>query len=141
MISQIKLSGAAKLQICCPSCKSSIDISKANDSIKCTNKECSLVFPVINGIPILIDEKTSIFLIDDIIQNKNTFFGDRSGCIKRILLKFIPEISVNVRAAINFRIFAQHLLEKNTNPRVLITGSGIKGHGIDALLSDRRSVV
>lgn len=41
--------------LACPKCKTAV--LQENDAIKCTNSECGLVYPVRDGIPVmLIDE-------------------------------------------------------------------------------------
>ena len=43
--------------LACPKCKSPVVQDK--ESLRCTSKECALVYPIRNGIPImLIDEAT-----------------------------------------------------------------------------------
>ena len=42
----------------CPKCHASV--VKESDTIKCTGKECGLVYPIRSGIPVmLIDEATA----------------------------------------------------------------------------------
>jgi hypothetical protein len=41
----------------CPKCKTKVEINSEETKLKCTNKECRLVYPVKDGIPVmLIDE-------------------------------------------------------------------------------------
>ena len=43
----------------CPKCKSTVELKPAGDALKCTNAECSLVYPIKDDIPVmLIDEAT-----------------------------------------------------------------------------------
>ncbi len=43
----------------CPKCKSKVVIDAAQTRLKCENKECSLVYPIRDEIPVmLIDEAT-----------------------------------------------------------------------------------
>ncbi len=43
----------------CPKCKSEVRPKEDGTSLKCTNPECSLVYPVREDIPVmLIDEAT-----------------------------------------------------------------------------------
>lgn len=41
----------------CPKCRAKI-VPQGN-GLKCTNSECSLVFPVENGIPVMLVERAS----------------------------------------------------------------------------------
>jgi uncharacterized protein YbaR (Trm112 family) len=43
----------------CPKCKCEVDLKSDGSALKCTNEECSLVYPVRDDIPVmLIDEAT-----------------------------------------------------------------------------------
>ena len=58
--------------LCCPKCKAMLAL--VEDELLCTNMKCEHKYPIINGIPILIDDATSIFCIDDFIKRKETTF-------------------------------------------------------------------
>jgi uncharacterized protein len=43
----------------CPKCKSEVQLKDDGNALKCTNPDCSLVYPVRDDIPVmLIDEAT-----------------------------------------------------------------------------------
>ncbi|MBC7900307.1 MAG: Trm112 family protein [Saprospiraceae bacterium] len=43
----------------CPKCKSEVELKEDQSGLKCTNAECSLVYPIRDEIPVmLIDEAT-----------------------------------------------------------------------------------
>lgn len=43
----------------CPQCKSKVEIKPDETALKCVNPECSLVYPIRDGIPVmLVDEAT-----------------------------------------------------------------------------------
>lgn len=43
----------------CPKCKSEVELKNAQEALKCTNPDCSLVYPIRDDIPVmLIDEAT-----------------------------------------------------------------------------------
>jgi len=43
----------------CPKCKSKIELKADQSGLKCTNSECSLVYPIRDEIPVmLVDEAT-----------------------------------------------------------------------------------
>ncbi|NNF00140.1 MAG: Trm112 family protein [Pyrinomonadaceae bacterium] len=43
----------------CPKCKSEVELNSEKNTLKCTNDECKLVYPIRNDIPVmLIDEAT-----------------------------------------------------------------------------------
>ncbi len=43
--------------LACPSCKSDILYKEAEEKIYCTNPACSLIFPVREGIPVMLIEE------------------------------------------------------------------------------------
>lgn len=44
----------------CPKCKSEVELRKEKNDLKCTNPECSLVYPIRDEIPVmLVDEATA----------------------------------------------------------------------------------
>ena len=43
----------------CPKCKSEVELKADGSALKCTNSDCSLVYPIRDDIPVmLIDEAT-----------------------------------------------------------------------------------
>lgn len=100
----------------CPLCKKKL-INSVN-SLVCTGNDCKLVFPVINGIPILINENNSIFRIKDYI-NKPSFesFGSRRGQIRNI----VPSLSNNLSSKKNFSLINE-LLKNRSDIKILIVG-------------------
>ncbi|HBR57987.1 MAG TPA: hypothetical protein DEA22_11060 [Blastocatellia bacterium] len=43
----------------CPQCKSKVELKPDESALKCVNPECSLVYPIKDGIPVmLVDEAT-----------------------------------------------------------------------------------
>jgi len=44
----------------CPKCKSEVELKADKTSLKCTNPECALIYPIRDDIPVmLIDEATT----------------------------------------------------------------------------------
>jgi uncharacterized protein YbaR (Trm112 family) len=43
--------------LACPKCKTPVTIT--GDTLKCTNKDCSLIYPIRNGIPVMLIEEAS----------------------------------------------------------------------------------
>ncbi len=45
--------------LCCPKCHSEVELKADGSALKCTNKDCALVYPIRDDIPVmLIDEAT-----------------------------------------------------------------------------------
>ncbi len=112
--------------LCCPACKTKLD-----HDLHC--EVCNITFPVVKGIPILINEQNSIFSFDDFDEeNAYSFFGTKNKL--QVLKKLIPDTGVNYAAKENYELFSKILLQKKTTPRVLIVGGGVSGEGMSDLL-------
>jgi SAM-dependent methyltransferase len=115
----------------CPICRSRLNPTE--QVYHCSN--CETVFPVIDGIPILINESNSIFTIEDFIQNRRTTFNLQPtgfGKARRILQKLLPDINRNTKSPVNYRKFAECLTEKPSST-VLVLGGSVLGQGMEAL--------
>jgi SAM-dependent methyltransferase len=105
----------------------------------CANPECRTTFPVIDGIPVLINELRSIFSIDDFLARRDTTFAERSGQLERIARWFeraIPSISLSVGGRRNYRRLGDCLFQRTPHPKVLVLGGSILGGGMDELAAD-----
>lgn len=125
------LSEATVERLACPCCMTSL--TRATNSLECRNPNCRSSFPLVDGIPILIDEAISVFSISDFTSRRDTFFPARSKLVQ-LLRRLIPSISLNLKARKNYRAFAELLLRSDARPKVLVIGGSITGGGMDDLL-------
>jgi uncharacterized protein YbaR (Trm112 family) len=44
----------------CPACKSEVKIDDKQTRLKCVNPDCSLVYPIIDEIPVMIVEEATV---------------------------------------------------------------------------------
>ena len=44
----------------CPKCKSTVELKPDNSALKCTNAECSLVYPIKDDIPVMLVEEATV---------------------------------------------------------------------------------
>ncbi|GAF69170.1 unnamed protein product, partial [marine sediment metagenome] len=128
----IKLTKSAQHLLRCPICKSKMELT--DYEFKCMNVRCKAHFPIIEGIPILVNETSSIFSIEDFINRKTTFFRSSSK-IKGFVGGLLPAIDCNVKAKTNYEKFAELLLKGNENPKVLVVGGSMVGRGMQVILS------
>ncbi|BAZ68533.1 MAG: methyltransferase domain-containing protein [Pelatocladus maniniholoensis HA4357-MV3] len=132
---QIKLSKKVQLMLCCPLCHSQLELGR--EDYQCQNPECKVLFPIKNGIPILIDEKSSIFSIEDFLNERNTFFDlSPKNKLLEALKSLIPEISLNIKSRKNYKHFAEILLSLSSHPKVLVIGGSILGKGTEAIVDN-----
>ncbi|MEI6261681.1 MAG: class I SAM-dependent methyltransferase [Deltaproteobacteria bacterium] len=107
---------------------------------RCKNSDCTRLFPVINGVPVLLNESNSIFSIGDFICGKSTTFDLMKPKWKKNLHKLLPKISLNVKAKNNVLLVKRLLLNKSSHPRVLVVGGSIEGEGMSMLGADIETV-
>ena len=111
-ISQILLD-----KLICPMTKRKLSINE--NLIKCENNE-KITYPIINGIPILINNKNSLFEIDDFINNKNTtILNEKSSLINKFSRIITPSISNNLKSDNNYLKISSLL---PVNAKILVIG-------------------
>ena len=119
--------------LCCPVCRSKLDADR--ETLRCIGSECRRSFPIVGGIPVLINETSSVFSIQDFIQQRDTFFPSKSKTVKRIE-RLLPRLFWKLNARDNLSRFIERILRENRTPRILVIGGGILGDGMDAVLSN-----
>lgn len=121
----------------CPKCKNKIMRDKS--IIKCNN--CNITYPIVEGIPILINEENSLFSIKDFTNNKRTTRNanepKKSKLIKKIYQKFIPKIGFNLKAKENYLKFSSLLSKRKGKSKVLIIGGGEIGKGMEFIVNNQ----
>jgi uncharacterized protein YbaR (Trm112 family) len=127
----MKVSTAIQENLVCPHCRARLH--SRGESFIC--KSCGNDYPVIAGIPVLIDESASSFRISNY---ERPIPRTQSERIKRLARTVLPKLSLNVAARRNYRHFRELLLELSPKPRVLILGGATVGAGMEELLADNR---
>jgi SAM-dependent methyltransferase len=118
--------------LCCPVCKGTL--TEDGSIMSCSNLSCQKKFPVVNGIPVLINESNSIFSLTDFLSGKETTIDLRKR--SRIKVFFtIPSITKNWKAKKNYE-YLHAELRKKPDPKVLIIGCGVLGNGLKELVED-----
>src|SRR5574341_1282887 len=130
MTSGVKVSKSTQEITGCPICRSRLNWLA--DQLQCSGSRCGAVFPIVDGVPILINEKQSVFSIGDYTNHRSTTFdltrfeASRRQRVWRAIKEYSPEISKNLGAKENYANFARCLKESSgCLPRVLIVGGGI----------------
>ena len=113
----------------CPACQSQLE--SESDTLRCTNVMCNREFPIVRGIPILIDESKSVFRIQEIIDG-GSFFAKRPPLVKQ-LEQLFPKSVLHPKSAVNCE-WLRELLCVREAPRVLIVGAGKRGEGTERLM-------
>lgn len=131
---KLKITKTTQQMLCCPVCKSKVEL--IDEQFKCENYQCQSIFPVIDGIPVLINEAASIFSIRDFTNYESTTFNIKpKPKIQIFLMKLVPAISANLNTKENYEKLAELLIKESERPKVLVLGGGISGQGMSSLLS------
>ena len=130
----LRVSSRVAALLRCPKCTD--NLSPEANTLRCANASCSAIYPIVNGISILLNEEKSAFLISDLTRNQeHTTFRTQSR-IERFASRVLPDLGKNFRAERNCRRLTQLVTSENERPTVLVIGCGEFGAGTDALLSN-----
>ena len=118
----------------CPKCKS--EIHNINGWYQCEISSCGNKYPIIDDVPILINEDNSIFSINDFVVGRpTTIVSRRSGSLANLRSRLIPKIGKNIKAEKNYKNFLEVLIDKPPNRNVLIIGGEASGSGMESLIN------
>lgn len=117
----------------CPGC--SAQLHSGPDTLICV--VCTRCYPVVDGVPILINEKVSTFRIADYVGRSSSRPTSYSR-LKQWGKRDLPEISLNVAAKQNYQILHDQLLRQSSEPTVLVIGGASMGYGMEDLVKDTR---
>ena len=115
----------------CPVTKSEL-IKDKDFFVSKLNKE--IKYPIINSIPIIINEKESLFSIKDIINNysKEKTFNSKKNIFIR---KLLPKIGYNYRSKENYTRIDSLL---DSNSKILVIGGATLGSDVDILYKSKK---
>lgn len=131
-MSLLKISQTIEKRIRCPRCKSKLTI--VDERLICSNTEADHSFPIVDGVPILLNEESSIFSIQNVVENRLRTKPSRDK-LRSGLMTLIPSIGKKIKSKDNIRVVAK-LLHEQDSRQVLILGGGEIGEGMEALYSD-----
>ncbi len=134
--SALILSESVQERIRCPKCKGTL-IDRVG-RLFCANFLCGMQFPIVDGIPVLINDEASLFARRDFVSRRNTTFNLSRGRLVSRVDRLLPSLSRNVKTKRNYRAFAELLLTRSANPLVLVIGGSVLGRGMDSLASESK---
>lgn len=118
----------------CPVCRAGLH--QEGKVVQCTNIRCGRKFPIVDDIPILIDEGTSVFRFAEYELHHTTTIPRRSKLAT--FVRFLPKLTRNVKARQNYSKLLNMLASRSIRPKVLIVGGRIAGFGMEEFLADSR---
>lgn len=102
----------------CPACLGCL--SESDNSVCCSSSECCAVYPVVNGIPILLAKDCEVF--DVASYSAGPVPSSQARKFQDALFGILPGIDLNLSAKANMRRIMALLAEQNDRPTVLNIG-------------------
>lgn len=117
--------------LACPRCKLALA------ELECAG--CGVLFPVVDEIPVLIDDESSLFKIANFVEMRDTTWNSKPSW-KRKLKPLIPSITLNLTSRRKLEKFFSGITTES--PKVLIIGGAIEGSGLAVdSIADRFTLV
>jgi SAM-dependent methyltransferase len=120
----------------CPKCHASLQIKESD--LFCVDRKCGMKFPVVNGVPVLINDNNSVFSLNEFLQGSATFFKPENLFTAKVK-RLTPSISKNLVAKANYERLRRLLLDNpsiSSRPRILVLGGSILGDGFEDLANN-----
>jgi uncharacterized protein YbaR (Trm112 family) len=130
MTSIMRISLDTQRKLRCPVCRSPLEIS--NTDCICLGSECKAHFPIVNGIPVILNEKNSLYSLQESIGSL-AHPPPIKRTLRRALKKILPTIDSNPSACRNYRRFLELIMNVSSPARVLVIGGSVLGEGIGVL--------
>lgn len=127
------LSPAVVQLLRCPACRGRLQ--EAADHMRCSAQHCGIRFPIVGGVPVLLNEQRSLFRIQNVLRGDHPMMGVKGVVSRAMVQRILPNISANLSAPRTFARIGRLLEGQISDPKVLIVGGGTLGEGIEALLS------
>jgi len=125
----MKISNELQHRLLCPATKE--NLQQQGSSLQAV-ADPSIHYPIIDGIPILIDREKSIFSIEDFENKVDTTWDLKPKKIKRFIRSLAPGIGLNFKAKKNYEKLCKLL---PVGAKILVVGGSIKGEGMDVVYS------
>lgn len=135
MQTQVRISQSVRELLSCPKCHAKL--KQVGEQFECVNPECITRFPIVDGTPVLINEPSSIFSLNDFTSQCIILSGNRyENKLKKIALRLIPRIGKNIKGNSNYSRMSKILLGQSTSPRILVIGGRILGQGMESIANN-----
>lgn len=118
----------------CPCCGGSLALSR--EDLQCQQPACRQSFSSVNGIPVLIDPRSSLFSVEQYRDGSARILDHPQSRWARLMRSALPSLSHNFKGRRNFEWVERVLLKAANQPRLLIVGGATVGEGLERLLSN-----
>ena len=108
-------------------------LSSEGEQLVCTEGHR---FPVVQGVPVLIDDSSSIFTVAEVAASAQV--DAHRGALERVAYRIRPTPTANFGAPERFTHFRDLLCDETQDgrARVLVVGGGELGAGMDSIVND-----
>ena len=133
MSTSIKLPLALQDRLRCPICGARLVL--AGEQMVCTHADSPHSFPVMDGVPVLINETRSVFTIADFACRQATYFDlSPAGRAVAAVDHLLPSFHRDGKKKQNLARFARLLTRQSTSPKILVIGGSILGPGMKEVM-------
>ena len=102
----------------CPRCHAPLRANGAD--LDCVGPGCGLRFPIVDGVPVLVDEQASVFRISD--YTSRTLRRPPQSRLHALALRLLPSLDLNVAARENVQRLRSLLFARSSRPEILNIG-------------------
>jgi len=117
----------------CPACGG--ELTPEEGKLTCRQSACGKRYPVADGVPVLIDESSSLVCIGDLMPRAGAAARSRKSLVDAMLRR-LPSLTHNLKAAQNYRKLRGLLLKEKPNPQGV--GHRLRRGGGGDRCADRR---
>jgi len=119
----------------CPLCMARLQ--RVEEGLRCVGSTCSGRFPIVDGVPVLLNESESVFSVADYLARcATTVVENETSRLSSLLWKCVPPPGRKIRSRQNLEKFGSLLMSQSTAPKVLIIGGRVAGRGMEQLLDN-----
>ncbi len=109
---------------------------------KSPKSQCGKSYPIVNHVPLLLNEENSVFSIQDISHLENSYLNlAKESPLRSFLKRVSPKVSKNIKGRKNYEKLGRMLVNGVAKPKVLIIGGRVLGEGMHSILSQRLEFV
>ncbi|HOX57014.1 MAG TPA: methyltransferase domain-containing protein [Candidatus Paceibacterota bacterium] len=117
----------------CVACRARL--FRGEGELVCANPACGARYPIVDNLPVLINDDESLFAREDFVGRRNTTIELSRPGFKRWVDNLLPVLGRNLKARHNYQRLAGLLLERTREPVVLVIGGSVLGQGMEGLVS------